>query len=90
VGQGVAEKKPLSAWTLADFKAFSALFDQDLRLSLDSALSRRAVIGGTALRSVRAALRQIQKKTGHPRSEKRPPPHPSEMEPGVLREPNLS
>ena len=61
VVQGIAEKKPLSSWTLADFQPFSPLFGRDLHLSLDTALSRRAVIGGTALQSIRAALRQIQR-----------------------------
>ena len=66
VGQGTAEKKPLSAWTLADFQHFSPLFGDDLCLSLDAALSRRAVIGGTARSSIRAALQKIRKKTSRP------------------------
>jgi len=66
VRQGIVDQKPLSAWTLSDFRRFSPLFGDDLHLSLDTALSRRAVIGGTARSSILAALRKIRKKISRP------------------------
>ncbi|MDI6857347.1 MAG: argininosuccinate lyase [Dehalococcoidia bacterium] len=51
--------KELSELTLAEYRRFSPLFDEDaLRLDLEASLKSRDIPGGTAPRQVRQALRE--------------------------------
>jgi argininosuccinate lyase len=60
------EGKSIREMPLERLKQFSSAFGRDLGtvLTLESALARRAVAGGTALAAVRAALEQFNARLG--------------------------
>jgi argininosuccinate lyase len=64
VRQAMGEGKPLEDLTLGQLKAACALIEDDVfeALSLEAALARRDVVGGTAPSRVKAALAEIQLK----------------------------
>jgi argininosuccinate lyase len=70
VGQLVREAERLGqSWTvlpLAKLKTFSPAFEEDVRaaLTLDAALARRSVPGGTAPETVRAAIAECRQRLG--------------------------
>jgi argininosuccinate lyase len=64
VRRGAEQNRPFSAWTPEEFLSFSPLFCGRLELSLEAALAKRSGIGGTSIRSIRAAIRKIKQNKG--------------------------
>jgi argininosuccinate lyase len=65
VSYAIEEDKPLSKLTLAEYKKFCSLFEDDVfSITIESSLAARNVIGGTAPKQVAKALAAAKKSLG--------------------------
>jgi len=65
VSYAVEKDKPLSKLTLAEYKKFSPLFEDDVfSVTIESSLAARDIIGGTAPKQVAEALAAAKKSLG--------------------------
>jgi argininosuccinate lyase len=64
VRRALEKEKPLEQWTLAEFQAFSPLFEKELldQLSLAGSLQKKRGIGGTSRPSIEGEIRKIKQK----------------------------
>ena len=62
----IAENKVLETLTLAEYKAFSDVFEADLfdEISLSACVERRISEGGTSFASVEAQIAQVKEALG--------------------------
>jgi argininosuccinate lyase len=62
VNDAAGKEKPLSALTMAEYKKYSPLFEEDVReITVRSSVNARDVYGGTAPRRVRQALNKARR-----------------------------